>query len=152
MHNAASLNIREYTSTDFEDCLALFESNLPRYFAEHEREEFVAWLNDPKRASYSVAEVDGQVIACGGIYHDPEQHHVGMAWGMVRRDLHGNGIGRRLTEFRLNQMVELYPSLERRLATSQHTYQFYEKMGFTVQKVTEDGFGPGIDRYDMSLV
>ena len=46
-------------------------------------------------------------------------------------------------------MIEYYPGLEQRLATSQLTYGFYEKLGFQTTKVTENGFGPGIDRYDM---
>ena len=29
------------------------------------------------------------------------------------------------------------------------TFEFYEKFGFSVTKITEDGYYPGLDKYDM---
>ena len=141
--------LREYTSDDCESCMAIFESNLGKYFAPHERQEFLDWLNRPGRPSYSVVERGGEIVACGGIYHDDELNVVGLAWGMVRRDLHRQGLGKVLAEHRVKQMAEQYPGLDHCLATSQHTYGFYEKMGFEVESVKADGFYDGIDRYDM---
>lgn len=143
------ISIREYVDADRDVCLSIFDSNRPKYFAEHERKEFADWLDQADRESYSIMKLDDEIVACGGIYRDAEKTHIGMAWGMVRHDLHSNGLGRRLTEFRLQQMEELYPDVPQRLATSQHTFEFYEKLGFATTKVTADGFGPGIDRYDM---
>ncbi|XZE52533.1 GNAT family N-acetyltransferase [Planctomycetaceae bacterium SH139] len=141
--------IREYESKDRAKCLEIFESNRPDYFAEHEYQEFADWLDKPDCLTYSVVELIGEVVACGGLYLADDGQHVGMAWGMVHRDSHRNGLGRRLTEFRLEQMNEVYPRMEQRLATSQLTFGFYEKLGFKTVKVTENGFGSGIDRYDM---
>jgi ribosomal protein S18 acetylase RimI-like enzyme len=149
MASFEALHLREYTSADRDACLAIFDSNRPRYFADHERAEFAEWLDKPDRASYSVIEIDGDIVAAGGIFYCPKQNHVGLAWGMVHNALHGQGIGRRLTEFRVEQMGQQFAELEQRLATSQHTFRFYEKMGFTLTNVTADGFGKGIDRYDM---
>jgi ribosomal protein S18 acetylase RimI-like enzyme len=143
------LIIREYELLDRERCLQIFESNQPDYFSEQEYQEFVDWLDAPERPTYSVVELGGDIVACGGLYVSDDEDHVGMAWGMVHRDWQRNGIGRKLTEFRLKQMQELSPHLEQRLATSQLTYGFYEKLGFRTIKVTQNGFGPGIDRYDM---
>lgn len=143
------ITIREYSARDYHACLALFDSNCPKYFSAPERELFADWLNKTDRASYSVMEREGEIIACGGIYHDPETNSVGMAWGMVRQNLHRQGHGRRLTEFRLEQMAEQFPTLAQRLGTSQHTFRFYEKMGFEVEKITRNGFAEGIDQYDM---
>ena len=143
------ISIREYTAKDFDACLDLFDSNCPKYFTAPERELFADWLNQEDRASYSVMEREGRIIACGGIYHDPDTSSVGLAWGMVHQDFHRQGFGRRLTELRLKQMAEQFPGLTQRLGTSQHTFQFYEKMGFEVEKVTRNGYAEGIDRYDM---
>lgn len=144
------LIIREYGPTDRGKCLEIFESNRPEYFAAHEHQEFADWLDKPDRLTYSVVELNGELVACGGLYLADDDQHVGMAWGMVHRNSHRNGLGRRLTEFRLEQMNEMYPHMEKRLATSQLTFGFYEKLGFKTLKVTENGFGPGIDRYDMA--
>ncbi len=143
------LLIREFKPTDRAKCLEIFESNQPEYFTEHEYTEFADWLDNPDCPTYSVVELNGKIVACGGLYVADDGQHVGMAWGMVHRDSQRNGIGRQLTEFRLEQMHELYPNLEQRLATSQLTFGFYEKLGFKTLKVTENGFGPGLDRYDM---
>jgi len=37
------------------------------------------------------------------------------------------------------------------LNTSQHTQGFYARFGFEAEKVTPDGYAPGIDRWDMVL-
>ncbi|MFK7821345.1 MAG: N-acetyltransferase family protein [Planctomycetaceae bacterium] len=143
------LQIREYSPDDRETCLAIFDTNRPKYFAEHEREEFAGWLDKTDRPSYSVLELTNEVVACGGIYLDEVRNQTGLAWGMVRSDLHSQGIGRVLTELRVQQMQTEFPTLKQCLETSQHTFQFYEKMGFQTVEITPDGFGPGIDRYDM---
>ena len=41
--------------------------------------------------------------------------------------------------------VEIY------LDTSQKTYKFFEKFGFVVEKISKNGYGVGLDRYDMFL-
>lgn len=146
---SAEAAIRDYLPRDREVCLALFESNCPKYFGQAEFQEFADWLDTPDRLTYSVIELNAQVVACGGLYLSDDQDHVGLAWGMVRRDMHGQGLGRMLAEFRLRRMSELYRNMEQRLATSQLTFRFYEKLGFEIIKVTENGFAPGIDRYDM---
>ena len=105
------MNIREYRADDLDTCLEIFESNNPTYFRDHERQGFVDWLNDPDRAPYYLFEADGEILACGGIYHDPETDKAGMAWGMVRNDRHGQGIGRAMTRFRIEKAAELYPGL-----------------------------------------
>ncbi len=38
------------------------------------------------------------------------------------------------------------------LSTSQRTHGFYARHGFVVTKITPDGFGPGLDCYDMRLL
>ena len=140
---------REYRPEDLDTCLEIFESNNPKYFRDHERQGFIDWLNDPDRAPYYLFEIDGEVVACAGIYHDPDQNRAGMAWGMVRLEKHGQGIGRSMTQFRIDRMNELYPGVPQHLETIQLTFGFYEKLGFRVVKITPDGCGDGLHRYDM---
>ena len=37
------------------------------------------------------------------------------------------------------------------LVHSQHTYRFFEKFGFIVKQISKNGFGEGLDKYDMIL-
>ncbi|MDO7874541.1 GNAT family N-acetyltransferase [Hymenobacter sp. ASUV-10] len=153
------MTIRPYTPADRAACLAIFESNMPRYFAPDELPGFARWLDaqDAGRLAYAeslaepyfVVEVAGQVVACGGLGIYLKQPLLTMAWGMVRNDLHHQGTGRALLQHRLQFAATHHPSYAVVLDTSQHTYPFFEKLGFQVTKVTPDGYGPGLHRYDM---
>ena len=44
-----------------------------------------------------------------------------------------------------------YPEIEIHLDTSQHTHRFFEKFGFITEQITTNGYGEGLDKYDMTL-
>lgn len=152
------MKIRPYSPTDRTACLDIFNSNLPRYFAPEELDLLINWLNakDKNETAYKsniaehfyVLETEGTVNACGGFYID-NNHHAKMTWGMVHNGLHGTGLGKALLLDRLKEIGKLYPGCSVALDTSQHTYGFFEKLGFKVTKITKDGYGEGLDRYDM---
>lgn len=135
-------------ATDIEGCLDVFDSNVPRFFSEAEREEFRAFLVSLPGPYFVLPEGDG-FAACGGYAVDPETGVADLCWGMVRLELHGGGIGRALTEMRIRRAVADPATKQVKLNTSQHTTGFYERMGFRTVQVTPDGFGPGLDRCDM---
>lgn len=145
------ITARPYQSADLAACLALFDSNCPRFFAPSEREEFAAFLAAPHPATapYLVLETAGDILACGGIeVSGPDAH---LTWGMVARDRHGQRLGTRLTEARL-ALARSLPGVERLLlSTSQHTEGFYAGFGFAVTARLPDGFGPDLDHVDMAL-
>lgn len=145
--------LRPYAPRDLGACLALFDGNTPRYFAPGERADFLRFLEALPRADwpYLVLERDGVVIGCGGLILGAQARRAGLSWGMVARGLHGTGLGRRLTEARL-ALARGLPGIDAvTMETSQHTQGFYARLGFAVQAVTPDGFGPGLDRWDMVL-
>ena len=41
--------------------------------------------------------------------------------------------------------------LTRALHTTQHSAGFFARFGFETQQITQDGYGSGMDRYDMTL-
>jgi predicted GNAT family N-acyltransferase len=144
---------RPYISDDFSACLAIFDSNVPTFFAPEERADFCQFLGtiNAEDRPYLVLTRKGSVIACGGLIIETAKRQASLAWGMVDRTLHGQGLGTSLTQARL-ALVGATPNIaELMLATSQHTGGFYEGFGFTVSKVTPDGFAPGLDRWDMTL-
>lgn len=144
---------RPYMAADRAACLAIFDGNVPAYFAPEERAAFADHLDGLPAvgAPYLVLEDRGAVVGCSGLSFAAQGTHASLSWGMVDRTRHGGGLGTRLLLARL-AMARATPGLtELVLETSQHTRRFYERFGFAVLAVTPDGFGPGLDRCDMIL-
>ena len=145
------MRIRAYTPEDKAACLAIFDGNAAKFFADHERAEFATFL-DEDADLYFVMEHDTGVIACGGFFVIPNTPVAILTWGMVAREQHAWGIGRLLLLTRLQRLCEDPSVAVVKLQTSQHTCGFFEKVGFKTEKITENGYGAGLDRYDMTLV
>ena len=142
---------RSYAAGDRAACLALFDGNVPLFFTEAERADFADFLDS--RAgdwAYQLIERDGAVVACGGVALGADGCTAGLCWGMVARDRHRAGLGRALIQARLAAARAL-GARQVRLDTSQHSQGFYARQGFVVERVTADGYGPGLDRWDMVL-
>jgi uncharacterized protein (DUF2132 family)/N-acetylglutamate synthase-like GNAT family acetyltransferase len=146
-------------STEYAVCMTIFDSNTPPFFDPKERNQFKDWLM--KKASgelahpsssvehYFVYVLDQTVIACAGYYVTKENPMAVMAWGMVHSSFHDKGIGTLLLNYRMDHILKHHPGLAIRLGTSQYTYRFFEKMGFEVKSITKDGYGVGLDTYEM---
>ena len=146
------MNLRLYRPTDITACLSIFDSNVPTYFASQERGDFERFLHEHAvQRAFEVIEVEGQVVACGGLWHCGDGN-TSFCWGMVERGRHRQGLGRALAVARLHQ-AEADPSIQRiTLSTSQHTQGFYAGLGFQVARVVADGHGTGIDAVEMERV
>lgn len=141
--------VREYRSTDLLAVISIFRSNLAKYFVEAEEKElrdFLAEYSD----DYFVLEIVDEVVAAGGIALNDDQT-VSLCWGMVRNDLIGTGLGKILTEYRLERARENWGDLPIVTLTSQHTEGFYHKLGFQTMETVANGFGRGIDKCKMRL-
>lgn len=143
------LTIRRYrAASDRAACLDVFDSNVPEFFLPAERAEFEAFLDDLP-GPYFVGESGGRIVACGGYALTDSGRRADLCWGMVRRKAQRRGLGRRLTDHRIERAVA-HPGVNVvALQTSQHTAAFYETRGFEIAEIEPDGFGPGMDRYDM---
>lgn len=130
-------------------CLALFDSNIPHFFAPAERADFTAFL-EAGPEDYFVAADGGEIVGCGGVF--VRNGEGGLCWGMVDRTRHRTGVGSALLHERLAHLSESHPQLEAVLLdTSQHSRGFFTQFGFEVLKLTPDGYAPGLDRVDMRL-
>ncbi len=141
--------IREYKEEDRNSCLEIFDSNCPKYFAVAEKILFINWLDKKDREKYYVLTVADKIIACGGIYKDKKEYLAGLAWGMVHRNFHKKGYGKQLTMFRIEKLNHEFPDITHKVETSQHTFGFYELMGFKTTDIVKDGFANGLDKYVM---
>ena len=138
------MKIRDYSPADLEDVVAVFRSNVPKYFGMDEESglrDFLGGLS----GSYFVAEVEQKVIGAGGFALNSDQRSVSLCWGMIRSDHLGRGLGSELTRFRIDAARRKYGSLPMSISTSQHTAGFYERFGFSLLDRVPNGFGPGID-------
>ncbi|MFD1734389.1 GNAT family N-acetyltransferase [Deinococcus malanensis] len=117
-----------------------------------ERPAFGAWLDsEDGAAEYLVVEDASGIVACGGLWFSQDvQRPAGFAWGMVHPDRQRQGIGAQLARVRLSRLRELGVPLAA-LDTSQWTAPFYARLGFREVRRTPDGYGPGLDRVDMTL-
>jgi ribosomal protein S18 acetylase RimI-like enzyme len=142
---------RPYQVTDRDACLSLFESNVPRFFHADERQDFIECLDASENTCFVVC--DGCVVlGFGGFTLSDGGETANLCWGMVRRDQHGKGLGALLLRARLQTIATNTPARFVRLATSQHTADFYRRHGFEVQSVEKDGFAPGLDAVEMRLM
>ena len=148
---ASPVTFRPFTLTDAPACLVLFDSNCLPYLHPPERADFEQFLQDLEdRGDYWVMEMSGGLVGCGGVWVGVEGQ-AGLSWGMVRRDLHGQGLGTRLTAFRLQRLRARPEVGQIRLGTSQHTEAFYARHGFVVMQRIKDGFASGLDEVKMEL-
>jgi N-acetylglutamate synthase-like GNAT family acetyltransferase len=134
---------------------------MPKYFAEDELPMFERWLiaQEEGRIAYPenqletfyILEQDGRSLACGGYYINKDEPKAGFAWGMVHNDHHKQGLGNALAEYRISEIRRQYPTHIIYLDTSQHTYPFFQKLGFAVTNITDNFYWQGLHRYDMEL-
>ena len=129
----------------------MFDSNVPRFFREEERPGFEAFLDELPGPYLVLLDEEGSVVGCGGYAQRPGSDAVDLCWGMVHRDRQGEGLGRLLTEKRLEH-ARAGPGVRTvALETSQHTVRFYGRLGFRATGTEPDGYAPGLDRVTMTM-
>ncbi len=140
-------SVRPYLPTDKGACLALFDSNVPRYFDSSERTGFADFLDGPD-GDYFVIEPGDKICGCGGFAKgDRGQAH--FTWGMVDNARHGSGLGRILAEYRLQAIESSGQFQEVELFTTPQIVPFFANFGFEPEGVEKDGFAQGMDKVQM---
>lgn len=153
-------NIRKYEATDHNACMDAFKTNVPKYFTleeVNEYERFLTKLDDSEvldNPLYYVMELENRFIGCGGVGEKDGidgTPSITFVWGMVHNEYHKKGFGEQLLQFRLAEIKRHFPTKIVILDTTQFSYTFFEKYGFKTLKITENGYGEGMHRYDMVL-
>ena len=136
--------VRPYALGDKDACLALFDSNVPTFFDSTERTLFEDFLDDPA-GRYFCIEQDDRIVGCGGFARE-SRGQARFTWGMVDQTRHGDGLGRLLTEHRLQEIVRTGDYKEADLSTTPRIAPFFAKFGFVETGYEKDGFAPGMDK------
>jgi GNAT superfamily N-acetyltransferase len=143
-----NMSIRPYCPSDKASCLEVFQSNVPQFFLPYEAESFAEYLDEMQGGFWVVVELD-VVVACGGYEIDAQEGEGWICWVMVRPSHHRRGLGRLLVLTGLQAMAEVVPVV--RVDTHQHSRGFFERMAFVLEEETTDGYGPGLDCYELSM-
>ena len=88
-------------------------------------------------------------MGSGGYGYNNTTKTVDLTWGMIDFNFHNNGFGTSLLNYRILRIEKDFPKNNTTLNTTQHTFRFYEKFGFQVEKITKNYYRKGLDRYDM---
>lgn len=149
LQDRVNIGIRPFKEEDTPACITIFQSNTPRFFGPDEVKEFTQFLNQPNCTFLVVTDQDN-VCGCGGYYREGSEGW--LCWGMVHRDLHGTGIGKKLL---LERLIRLFSDPEVKTVannTSQHARPFFEHFGFSAEgPATPNGFSEGIDAVKLVL-
>jgi len=144
-----TIHLRPYAEQDHAACVTMFKGNTPRFFSLTELPEFVQFLQEQPQPFFVIEHSDKGIIGCGGVMFDAEKTSAGLNWGMIRQDMHRQGLGRFLLLARLKYIGEQNPNCLVINDTSQYTCGFFERMGFQVTQVTHDHYALDLHRYDM---
>ncbi len=139
--------VRPYDPSDREACLGILRSNTPEFFLSSDQADYAAFL-DRGPGSYVVVEDGGRVVACGGWFLEGEET-AGLSWGLVRRDLHGTGLGRLLLKYRMDRIRETPGVRSVILQTIPEVAGFFGRVGFEVVSVERGAYGGVFDRVRM---
>ncbi len=128
----------------------MLKLNIPYYFAQSEESDFTAYL-DNHAEDYFVVEENGQLIGSGGINYFVDDRLARISWDIIHPDFHGKGIGRKLTQYRIDHIKKNPDISVIVVRTTQLVYQFYQKLGFGLEKTEKDFWAEGFDLYQMTL-
>lgn len=142
--------IRPYRISDKEELVKILKLNIPQYFDEREEMDFIEYL-DHHRESYFVFEENGSIKGCGGINYFTDKEEARLSWNIVHPEFQGKGIGKKLTHYRLNEVRKNPEIKDLYVRTTQLVYPFYEKAGFTLDRIEKDFWARGFDLYQMRM-
>ena len=123
---------------------------MPEFFAPHELDEYIDYLDKYNDSYYTVR--DGDVIIGGvGIIIDREKSTGSITWIFFAEKSKGTGAGTAAVDEMLGIMRGNPDVTEFRVRTSQYAYKFFEGFGFKIDKTEKDYWAEGLDLYDMGM-
>lgn len=142
--------IRLYTSTDDENIITLLRLNTPKYFAPEEEQDLKDYFAN-HIDHYYVVEDNGTIVGSGGFNLTNEGKNAAISWDIIHPDYQGKGVGRLLTQYRIDRIKEIDTVENISVRTSQLVFKFYEKFGFVLKEIVKDYWAEGLDMYRMEM-
>jgi len=107
--------------------------NTEKWFAQNQE--------NPRRIDFSFKNIDGNLLAMGGLTGIDTQHKHAEFYVMVSPDLHGKGIGKRVSMWLYNYAFSKYNLHKIYLYTNDDNisaYSIYEKAGFRLEGILRE--------------
>ena len=142
-------NIRKYRPENFNHCVSIFKTNTPTFFDYSEQSLFENYLLKKDIKYYVLFNEQNIIVGSGGYGYNDTIQTVDFCWGMIDFNYHNKGFGMALLNYRVLQIAIDFPKTNISLNTSQHTFKFFERFGFQVEKITKNYYRKGLHRYDM---
>lgn len=142
--------IRLYSKNDQSALLELLRLNTPKYFAPEEEQDLLDYLSTDSENYFVITEQDN-ILGAGGFNWFEEKRLARISWDFVHPKHQGKGLGKALTNFRIEKIKEESPHCKIIVRTSQHAFAFYEKLGFVLREVRKGYWAEGFDLYLMEI-
>ena len=140
--------IKNFQKIHFLSMLDIISLNTPIYFDTSEKKLFEKYLEN-RNENYFIIEINKKIIGGGG-FDIEKDHSASMSWGMIHPKWHRKGWGSKLVQYRIKE-IKKTNTQKINLRTSQKTWKFYKKMGFSLFQTQKNYWGEGLDLYDMKL-
>ncbi len=140
--------IRPYKPNDKEDLLKIFSLNTPKYFDKNELNDFEEYLEE-KAETYLTIEVDNNIVGGTGYYINKNDKSGRITWIFFEPKHSGQGLGKQSMEYCLELLGKDHRVEKFIVTTSQLAYKFFEKFGYSINRIEKDYWGKGLDLYEM---
>ena len=133
-----------YQLTDKAELIKIFRLNTIKYFHPDEEKEFVSYLNK-MGTTYFAIEKDKKII--GGVGYEIRKSDKSgrINWIFLDPALHNSGIGKLVAE-QIIEILKSDPAVEKLIVrTSQLSYKFFEKLGYSLVEIEKDYWAQGLD-------
>ena len=142
--------IRAYSNTDKPKIIELLRKNTPEYFDSSEEKDLKNYLENEVE-EYFVYERNSEIIGAGGINYFVEEKLARISWDIIDPNSQGKGIGKELTQYRINHLKRNLNIEFIIVRTTQLVYKFYEKLGFELEKIEKNFWSKNFDLYQMKM-
>lgn len=116
--------IRPYKTTDTDALTKVFLLNTPKYFAQHELDEFLNYLKTSHATTYFVVENNNRIIGGAGYEIRKDDNSGRINWIFLHPEFQNTGIGKKVTE-QIIQLLKTNKTINKLIVrTSQFAYVF----------------------------
>jgi ribosomal protein S18 acetylase RimI-like enzyme len=142
--------IRKIRRYELPDIRKLFLLNSPSYFDPSQQENLSGFL-EKHFQNYLIIELDNEIIGGGG-YTVSYTKTAFISWLMIAPAFKNQGFAslilkQIINEIRKNKSIRTVEAL-----TSQYSYKFFLKHGFTGIDTRKDFWGEGLDLHKMQII
>jgi GNAT superfamily N-acetyltransferase len=121
-------SFRPFQGADVDACIALFDANCPRYFAESERQAYMEFLRSHP-AGYQLCIIDGRVAGAFGVRRSSTENRSRIEWVIIDPEIHGAGIGSLMIKAATHIAVMDHHSKVVEVTATQKSAPFFARFG-----------------------